>query len=485
MALGGDLIKEYLVGLGFKVDEKALRNAQQSMKTMQKSVMGFVGVMSAAAVGIGKFIFDMQKKDAQLEKDATAQKKSVDDMRAQTNALQVLGVTADQLRKDPAIRDIAKDLQNLGKSMNLPKDAQSLQSVNNLVKGFQKLQLTTKYMMDWSFYQIKNIAARPLNQLADFMGKASAFIAKNIGKITEWVGIGVKIVATFFATLARVFMGLGKLLAKIPGPIKAIGLAIAAVFALIRAGPIGWISAAIMAITLLLDDLFTYLDGGEAALGGFWKACIDGVNKIKSAVDKVTLIFKAFWRNLQSAFQEGGWSKVGATIVNGLKTAFKRVGNLLKTAILGEGNVWNTDATWGEVGQKILEGINNALKAAGSWLKETGAVLWGKIKQGFSSANDFLKGLFGGEEGGEKSWAQIGGDIWDSIKQGFADVNTWFKGLFVGSENAEGTSWLQIGSDLWGKIKSGVESAATGIQGWLAGLFNLDSNADWGDIGKV
>ncbi|MDR1599461.1 MAG: hypothetical protein LBS11_06290 [Oscillospiraceae bacterium] len=345
--------------------------------------------------------------------------------------------------------------------------------------ALQKFQLTTKYLMDWSFYQIKNIAARPLNTLTQYLGKATAFIGKNIAKITEWMGIGVKFIASFFAILARAIDGVGVLLGRMPGPIKAVGLAIAAVFALIRAGPIGWIAAGIAGVTLLLDNLFTHLEGGEALFGGFWNACVSGVKKVKTAVDKVALIFKAFWGDILRDFREGDWAKVGSKIVGGLKTAFKRVGNLIKNTIMGEDN---TNATWGEVGHKILEGIGNALKAAGGWLKETGSLIWGRIKAGFTNAGSFLKGLFADEDGA--TWQTIGVSAWTKIKEGvetaFGRVSDWLKTLILGEDYA-GATWGEVGQT----ILTGIQTALATVGATIAGLITGDQTASWVKVGEA
>ena len=46
----------------------------------------------------------------------------------------------------------------------------------------------------------------------------------------------------------------------------------------IRDGSIGKLTAIISLALLLLDDFFTYMDGGEALLGGFWQTLIDIFN---------------------------------------------------------------------------------------------------------------------------------------------------------------------------------------------------------------
>lgn len=490
MALTGDLIKEYLVGLGFQVDEKGLSNFNKAMDTAKKSALGIVGVLAAATTGIMKFIGSTYEKDKQLEKDAKAMRKTVEQTRAHTNALEVLGVTADQLKKDASLKSIYNELQEIGMAMALPEGSEGIDTIDNLMDSFRKLKLTATYALDWIGYQIKTVAAGPLQYFSGFMDRMQMSFQMNLPEISEWVGIAINAVLSFVEVILRIGEAVGQLLGRIPKPILAIGAAIAAVWAIIRAGPVGWISAAIVAVLLLLDDLFTYLDGGDALLGDFWGALIGWVQKgiaalkkLKPVVENVKRWFKDMFTGIRDESGNIDWTQLGQNIHNGIKSAFTSAGNWFKELILGEGGA---DADWLEVGEAILNGIKSAFSSFNTWLKglltgtdgegvswaDVGSTIWGKIKSGFSKASDFLRGLFLGDSADDTSWSDVGEKMWNGIKSGFSDVNTWLKSLFTGGEEGD-TTWSQIGKDIWAKITGALnkvtgEEAQTALTG-LAG----------------
>lgn len=531
MALGGDLIKEYLVGLGFKVDEKSLSSFNKALDATKKSALSIVGVMAAAATGIVKFVDQMYKKDQQLEKDAKSMRKSVEQTRAYTNALQVMGVTAEQLKKDKSLRAIHKELEAIGMSMALPEGNEGIDTVKNLMQSFQKLKLTATYALDWINYKIKTVAAGPLKYFTDFMGRINMSFQANLPAISEWVAIGVKAVLSFIEVLFRLGEAAVKALSKIPKPILAIAAAIAALWVLIRAGPVGWITAAIMVIMLLLDDLFTYLDGGDALLGGFWAACIKWIGKIKEQFMKLKepiqnikkwldelinkikekVDFGEAWENIKGIFS--AIAEILSTIIGHIID--------ITTAAFGFADSSDTLTSIGTILQDVIvaalelivqsietfRGLLDALVLflqgdfEGAWtkLKETGVATWDGIKDALQPlidsittalqpAIESIKGYLESarDDAGNIDWSALGQKIIDDIKAAFSafgdKAGGVIKKLILGEEGAE-ADWSDVGNAIIDGIKSAFSTAGNFLKGLIMGEDNTE--ASWSEVGTT
>lgn len=181
-----------------------------------------------------------------------------------------------------------------------------------------------------------------------------------------------------------------------------------------------WI-AIFSAVFLLIDDFITYLEGGESALGEFWKP-------FKSAL----LWVKSTWKNFVDNFSV---DPIGATlslITDMLELPFK-----LGLALVG--GLWNLFT--GE--QLDLDVIETKFAQVTDW-----------IKKPFQSAFDWVKGYYD----------QYIGPIVDTIKGWFSDSG---EKVGTASQNAKAYDTMMFDP-----------SYASAPQVAAAGVNNKTSNAD-------
>ena len=68
-----------------------------------------------------------------------------------------------------------------------------------------------------------------------------------------------------------------------------------AMLAAFLTNPIGWVIMLIGALMLVIDDLMTYLDGGESLFGGYWKPCIEWGKKAIALYKEIEPTIKEVW----------------------------------------------------------------------------------------------------------------------------------------------------------------------------------------------
>lgn len=446
--LASEVIKEYLVSLGFKVDEKSLGSFNNALQKAQVGVKTYVAAMSALAVGVAKFVSSMYQKDLQLERDAKSTRKSIEATRAYTNALKAMGVTADQIKKDSKLKALSNELQALGKEMALPKGSEAISTVRDLMNEFTKFKYVGTYVLDWINYKFKTLAGVQLKGITDSLKSFRLRIQTNMPKISTGIATAMKFVASAVNSVLRVVNGVFSLIDRIPDKVKLVIGAIAGAIAVIKAGPLGRIGALLAAITILLDDFFVHMDGGEAVLGPFWDDCLELFDTLKTSIgDAITKLKEdgtlgSIWTSLQEI------ATSIASAINSIVTAlfgsetgndgrFEKFGDLLSNtiqvaakAIAGALEIMATGLEWVA---KILDKANemgildDALRGIAISLGTIAALKGLDKAAGFINA---LKGLSG------KSLSGWGKTV---LEKAFPNLTTLFGGKKGAGQSAAET----------------------------------------------
>lgn len=477
--LASEVIKEYLVSLGFKVDEKSLGSFNSALQKAQVGVKTYVAAMSALAVGVAKFVSSMYQKDLQLERDAKSTRKSIEATRAYTNALKAMGVTADQIKKDSKLKALSNELQALGKEMALPKGSEAISTVRDLMNEFTKFKYVGTYVLDWINYKFKTLAGVQLKGITDSLKSFRLRIQTNMPKISTGIATAMKFVASAVNSVLRVVNGVFSLIDRIPDRVKLVIGAIAGAIAVIKAGPLGRIGALLAAITLLLDDFFVHMDGGEAVLGPFWDDCLELFDTLKTSIgDAITKLKEngtlgSIWTSLQEI------ATSSASAINSIVTAifgsetgndsrFQKFGDLLSNTIQvaaeAIADALEIMATGLEWVAKILDKANemgildDALRGIAISLGTIAAL------KGLDKAAGFLTALKGLSGKGLSGWGKT------VLEKAFPNLTTLFGGKKGAGQSAAetaaetaGTGALGLVKKLFGVVKSPFFAAASGL----------------------
>ncbi|GAB6170547.1 hypothetical protein JCM15765_03940 [Paradesulfitobacterium aromaticivorans] len=391
-----NVIRQYLVSLGFHVDTPSLNTAQHAMNTVEKSIASFsdtalkrfavagtavTAFFLAAEVGTAKFIMNLGQADLQTQIFARRMWMSVDSARAYQNAIEALGVSLQDLYLSPELMQRYIELRKEAFELQMPSKEyeQEMKAIRDITFEFQRLKLEGTYALQWIGYYLNKY-------LEPVLGKSGTNL-KNINdliqqKMPQWT----EKVAQFVSWFAR----MGVAAWDIRGALGAI-VAVFAGFKLINMGPLGLMIAGLTALLLLLDDFNTYKNGGQSALPQLWEWVDKTEGKVKEFFD---------------SFKDSGELDKFIQALAGLVTSFKDVSKATTEALdelaklagyedFGDMLTKNT-LTFIKRMVYMLEGVVYLLKATVDLIK---GLITGDFSQWFQDLKDefgaFNKGIFG------------------------------------------------------------------------------------------
>lgn len=256
-------------------------------------------------------------------------------------------------------------------------------------KGIEELLKVQKAQAIYSKQDIENAkkqreAQQRLNDaweaisalFASTVSPAITFLTNLLGDLLGWVKENKQFVIVFFTALAGVITTL--MLPALSAMATAAWAAIA---------PFTPLIAGIGAIALVVDDLITYIKGGESALSGLWSMFGTG--------DEIGARFKAIWEGIKS-------------ILGGVWDALSGVAKLFNSVLTldGKGVIEALKTIWGGISK-----INDVLVEMLNWVAQ-------KL---YNLLPDWIKDWLGGDESSRpeetKAEAKPGG-VADSMRVG-------------------------------------------------------------------
>jgi hypothetical protein len=295
----GDVIKSFLVSLGFDVDDSSLKKFNDAIKTSTLRVAGMAAAVTAAAAGIVKGISSVSQ--------------SFEDMGYEMRLI------APSLNRVLYLRrELLKSYAAAG--VNIRQVVQDSVRLNiSLTKTRYAFEAIYKSVASRFFTAITKQSDTLRDKLYKNMPKIQAGIEKFVGFIFKAFGAIVTLGERIWSILTRVydfFVDLDKATdgwsTKILGFIalwEALNLSFLAT-------PLGMILSGLLAILALYDDFKTFQEGGKSffdwssfipvinavsdALSGVW----DVVKNLLFAISSVVDIFKALFKlDFNSAFR--------------------------------------------------------------------------------------------------------------------------------------------------------------------------------------
>lgn len=294
------------------------------------------------------------------------------------NRLGVSGFNADgsQRKVTDVLADVGEalgkmnrvDAVNIGKKMGIDQD-----TLNVMLQGREELQ---RYMRAQEglflasreqLAQSKKLqeAWRSMKQGAESVAQEIvSFVTPALLKFTAWVQENRPLILSFFTALATVLT-----VYLLPALLR-VALAAAPWIALAAA-----IAAVSAVLALLIEDWYTWLNGGQSALADFWQFFAEGWAEARNTYSEVIKDLADGWARLVELIR-AAWALVLA-IFNGSATdifdAGKRLANAFVDGWVSQFKLLR-DA-WAAT-KKFLSGdtVGAAVKSAGKWLGERAGV---------------------------------------------------------------------------------------------------------------
>jgi hypothetical protein len=392
-----NVMKEYLVSLGFNVDRNKLSDALDVVKlgegkisslvskmstSLGKGTAGIVTMIASAVVAVGKFTTSVAEADMATQNAANSMWMNVDAYRVTQNAVESLGYSMNELStiaRNPELTNRFSELVELGKQTAAPKELDSmLKKVRDVTFEFDKMQVIAKNGIRQIVYYFLKYLGVDLDNMQNKLASVNKFLQENLPKIAAAIAkvlyyiyrVG-KAIGYVISLGAKLIGGIYNFMKKFPstfkvfiGIISAILLAINPVLTIILAG--------LSAIILLIDDYMTWQRGGKSYFGDSWKKVEDFIEKAKDkfewlfekiewAVDYIIDSLGPFFEWLFDAFDSAfGWLK---DVFKGVNEFGYKVGSIPDWIL------------------KKDQEIDEANEKANNWIKE-------KIKGFFGSSDE-------------------------------------------------------------------------------------------------
>ncbi|MDU5080228.1 hypothetical protein [uncultured Tissierella sp.] len=315
---GIDVIKEYLVAMGLQdnftenfnkvIDDSSNKMGKFATTFIGKFAIAGVAVVSATAmanIAIGKFLGNMAKSDLAMEMYAKSIGKTKQEATRLDTTLKAMGRTLEEVNSNAELKANFKQLQKDAEKVQPPDMSEGMKQIREIQFEFTRLKQNATYALNWIGYYLTKYLKEPIGKIQEGFKGLNDIVIKNMPKWTEKIAKVLSWVVRLGTTLVRgsvnVFTAIKRIFDMIPKELKIVGAAITALGLLIRSGPIGKLAMVITGILLLLDDFYTYINGGDALLGGFWQRLIDIYEVLKNsgAIDR-------FKDNMVKAFNYSG-----------------------------------------------------------------------------------------------------------------------------------------------------------------------------------
>lgn len=296
----GDVIKQFLVGLGFDVDESSLAKFNKSITMATVKVAALSTAILASAVGIGKAITGIsdsfEEMGYQFHIIAPQINKALVLRNEMIKAMQATGINMTQVIRN-----------SLKLNMSIEKTKFILEAIYKSV-GSRFFTLMTKQSD-----QFRNAIYKNLPKIQNGLEKFIKFIFGALEAVTQ---LGARIweiltkVYDFFVMLDEKTNGWSTIILAVIAAWKLLNLEFLAT-------PLGMIIAGLVAIIALWDDFKVWKEGGKSLFN--WSSFVPVIDSVKNAIASVwevvkdlgtslahiaSIIVSLFHGNFKGAFDE-------------------------------------------------------------------------------------------------------------------------------------------------------------------------------------
>lgn len=374
-----------------KCDSKGLKqgldNAKSGLKSTSKEMAALGKQWGDVAKNLALKIAGPAAAFMALKKIATSYFSDIEKVAIETGAY---SKETEELRKKQAL------LQRIHK-----------EDIELYKKGREALTKFSISMSDLSA-SIMRQAMPMFTWLAEKMDVFATWISKNIPNITRFGKVAVITIAAVGAALLILNKGLG-----------GTASAITRVTLAMLTNPLTWIILGIGALILVIDDLITYLHGGESAFGEFWGPCI---KYAKIAWDWV----QRTWEVIQNSTAFQIVSKSITDLWGHLRTVFNWFAGAIARA-------YNSVEDWGAVFENVgtmISGVFGVIGGVISAVIGIVTMLWGAIVARFTGDTRILEqGWQAFCDGFTAVWdgaVNIAVSLVNSLKNGFKALLAFF-----------------------------------------------------------
>lgn len=409
-----NILEEYLVKLGVEVDNNSIKELDSGLKKIDgmvgktsalgKNIVkagGLIGGIFLSVVGSATALTtSMAKQDRQMQTLGNTMMIGKSQAMAMKQAVDALGVSIQDIQINPELRQQYTQLLQDGRRMMDATGSyeQVMRDMRGIMFEFTRLKQEAQAALRWIAYYIIRDFSGPLNKVKNTMHSINEWFINNMPKITRSIATGfgyiINVGASFVRLVKTIWKRMGELWDSFPPGTKKAIAALTAMGAILMSGPIGWITAGIVALLLLLDDFYGYLDGKDAALGPVWdellswqqtfndgwNTILDYINRFFSYIEDSPLLQRyvdTLWEFWKAVYELG--KTIAELLLDGLSDLF--------SFFKDTGTVDDSTDAFATFGNGLLDIIDSV-----TWLIKGFTKLLKKMK-GDPTAHAFWKGI--------------------------------------------------------------------------------------------
>ena len=346
-----DIIKEYLVSLGFSVNNQSMNQARQAMRDAEGFVSRFAGSSTvqfavagtavttfviAANAALASFMNRIAQTELANQMFARQMYTTVENASAITNSLNAMGRSFEEIYLSPELMAQFKELRGMSYQLRPPEEfKEQTKNIRSITFEFTKLKMELTQASQWVFYYLNKYLAPYIEKFKKSMQDLNDSIVKNMPKWTKEIARVVSWVGRLGVALFTAGQAIYKLFKDMPSNLKVAGSAFMGFFTLLKMGPIGWLIAGITSILLLMDDFTTYKSGGKSAFAGMWEELDGGdsvIDSTKKSLESMGGSLSDILKSLTEIWDFFGGKNTGTQI---LKDTLMFIDNTLKNIATG------------------------------------------------------------------------------------------------------------------------------------------------------
>lgn len=349
-----DVIKDYLVSLGFQVNSQSLNQAQNAMNDAEGIVTRFARssaaqfTMARAAVStfvltanaaLANFMNRIAQAELANQMFARQMYTSVENASAITNSLNAMGRSFEEIYLSPELMQQFRELRGMSYQLRPPEEfKEQTKNIRSITFEFTKLKMEMTQASQWIFYYVNKYLAPYIEKFKNGMQDLNESIRKNMPKWTKEIAQVVAWVGRLGGALFTAGQMIYKLFKELPSNLKVAGSAFVGFFTLLKMGPIGWIIAGITSILLLMDDFTTYKNGGKSAFAGMWEELDGGegiIGSTKKSLESMGGSLSDILKSLTEIWDFFGGKNAGTQILKDtlmfIESTLKNIATALET----------------------------------------------------------------------------------------------------------------------------------------------------------
>ncbi|MDH5842671.1 hypothetical protein QFW94_15935 [Bacillus velezensis] len=308
-----------------------------------------------------------------------------------------------------------------------------------------------------------------IKQMGLFIARITVLAAKSAAQATRmaaaWTAAKISSFVSMLAAGIKQMILFGKRLVILAAQAAANAARMAASW-VIAMGPIGWITAAVIALVVLIianwDKVKQYTLQVWGVISQWLQSVWEGIKTAATSTwNAITSFFSTVWNGIVSAAK---------TIWNGLSAFFKWEFNLYKTIFT---TVWNAIKSFATT---VWNGIISVGKSTWNGLKTFFSSVWNGMKTAFTTVWNGIKSF------ATSTWkgiVSVGKSVWNGLKTFF--TNLWngvkkvFSAVWNGIKTAVTAVWkgmVSVGKTTWNGLKTFFNNLLNGLKKVFSTVWN-------------